>query len=103
MFSVERQQKDFFQKLHFEYSYSHFLSYSFKVETTNTSKHSRIPSKTKTEFRQKSTTVFRPKQRKNHTLWGSADVYKANIREYPPPGINTFTPKNYSHNQNKTA
>lgn len=50
MFSVERQQKDFFQKLHFEYSYSHFLSYSFKVETTNTSKHPRIPSKTKTEF-----------------------------------------------------
>lgn len=86
MFSVERQQKDFFQKLHFEYSYSHFLSYSFKVETTNTSKHSRIPSKTKTEFRQKqakSTTVFRPKQRKNHLLQGQQDLHN----QYPLPPL----------------
>ena len=57
-----RQQKDF------EFAFIP-LSYSFRIEMTNTFIHSLRDSRTK---RAKSLAVFKPKQPKNHTLWGGS-------------------------------
>ena len=48
-----------------------------------------VPSKTIPDSRPKwtkSTLVFRPERRKNHTLWGG-HTYMAYIKEYPPGSV----------------
>ena len=61
-----RQQKDF------EFAYIS-VSYSFRIEMTNAFIHSHYSSLPDSRpKRAKSLPVFRPKQPKNHTLWGGS-------------------------------
>ena len=57
-----------------------------------------VPSKTETRFRQKwakSIPVFRPKRRKNHTLWGDRYLYSLYNPPPPPPSpLHTYTRSN---------
>ena len=67
-----------------------FLSYSFGIETINSSIHSRSrPSKTLPDSIlkwAKRIPVFRPKRRKNPTQWGCTYLYSLYKGIPPPPG-----------------
>ena len=63
-----------------------FRSYSFGIETINTSIHVRSRSSLEKPYPipdQNRQSVFRPKRHKNPTLW-AVHTYMAYIREYPP-------------------
>ena len=73
-----------------------FLSFSFGTERINTVIHSRIRSSLENQTRfqtkiqwAKSIPVFRPKQRKNPTFWGSTFLYGLyeGVPYPPPPGF----------------
>ena len=59
-----------------------FLSYSFGIETLNAFIYSVVSSIT--------IPVFRPKRRKNPTLWGGTNLYGFYKRVPPPPGFLLF-------------
>ena len=83
-YRLERQQKDFLKAI--SNSHINLSFFLFVNETTNTFIHSRSSLENHTRFhtklkRVKSIPVFRPKRRKNHTIWGGTYLYSL---EYPP-------------------
>ena len=64
-----------------------FLSYSFGIETINTSIQTRRSLENHTRFQIKigPIPVFTPKRLQNHTLWGGTYIYGLYKRVYPPP------------------
>ena len=77
-----------FLKIHFELAYYGFISYPFGTNRQICSYTTVTPSKTIPDSRPKwanSITVFRPKRRKNHTLWGATYLYGLSKRFPPPP------------------
>ena len=65
--------KKIFLKIHFEFAYYGSICYSFRTNRQICSYTTVTPSKTIHDSRgkwAKSLTVFRPKRRKNLTLWG---------------------------------
>ena len=82
---IRRPTKGFL-KSHFEFAYYPFYFIHLKQRWKIRSYTPVVPSKTKTRFRQKwakSIPVFRPKWRKNHTIWG--DKYLYSLYKPPPP------------------
>ena len=81
-----------------------FLSYSFGIETINTSIPV-VPSKTIHDSRPKwakSIPIFRPKRRKTPTQWGGSYLYGLykGVPPPPPPGTYlTHSPLNRQHRQ----
>ena len=83
---LERQQTRFL-KIHFELAYFSFSLVHLKLKRQTRLYTPVVSSKTIPDSRPKwakSIPVFRPKRRKNHTLWGGTCLYSLYKRVHPP-------------------
>ena len=83
----QQQQKRFLNWNPFGIRMFVFLSYSFGIETINTSIQTRRSLENHTRFQIKiePIPVFTPKRLQNHALWGGTYIYGLYKRVYPPP------------------
>ena len=79
------------QQIHFEFAYKHFLSYSFRIEKTNTLIHNRSSFVNHTRFQTKMGNIYTPFSDQNGIKvkpFGAAPTCMAGIRstvQYLPP------------------
>ena len=86
MLSLHRfvHQQNRLLKIHFEFAYFPFLSYSFGIKTINRFIHSKTIAQFQTKVG-KVHTSFQTEMAEKPYPFGAAHTYMAYMREYPPP------------------